>query len=124
MAPEQARGRPVDRRADLWAFGAVLFEMLTGRRAFQGDSSLTEPRRKDKIPRTLVRQSDQDVTALMQAWVAGDLGPSDLLMPLVYDDRGSAPPPACGASGPRYAAADGAGFEVYVRLVVQRQAGW
>jgi eukaryotic-like serine/threonine-protein kinase len=37
MAPEQARGKPVDKRADIWAFGVVVFEMLTGRRAFVGD---------------------------------------------------------------------------------------
>ena len=37
MAPEQAKGRPVDKRADIWAFGVVLFEMLSGRRLFHGD---------------------------------------------------------------------------------------
>jgi Tol biopolymer transport system component len=38
MAPEQARGSSVDRRADIWSFGAVLWEMLTGKRAFEGDT--------------------------------------------------------------------------------------
>ncbi len=38
MAPEQAKGRDVDKRADIWAFGCILYECLTGRRAFEGDT--------------------------------------------------------------------------------------
>jgi Tol biopolymer transport system component len=38
MAPEQARGKPIDRRVDLWALGCVFYECLTGRRAFDGES--------------------------------------------------------------------------------------
>jgi len=38
MSPEQARGRAVDRRSDIWAFGCILYECLTGKRAFHGDT--------------------------------------------------------------------------------------
>ena len=38
MAPEQAKGKPVDRRADIWAFGCMFYEMLTGQKAFEGET--------------------------------------------------------------------------------------
>ena len=52
MSPEQARGLPVDKRTDIWAFGCVLYEMLTGRAAFLGETV------SDTIARILEREPD------------------------------------------------------------------
>jgi len=52
MAPEQAKGLPVDKRADIWAFGVVLWEVLTGRSLFAGDSV------PDTLARVLQREID------------------------------------------------------------------
>ena len=55
MSPEQARGKAVDRRADVWAFGVVLFEMLTGRRLFARDEV------SDSLAAVLTHQPELDV---------------------------------------------------------------
>jgi serine/threonine-protein kinase len=52
MSPEQAKGRPADKRSDIWAFGCVLYEIVTGKRAFAGDD----------VPDTLVAVLRDDPT--------------------------------------------------------------
>ena len=54
MAPEQAKGKPVDKRSDIWAFGCVLYEMLTGKRAFEGEDV------SDTMANVLKREPDWD----------------------------------------------------------------
>ena len=89
MAPEQARGREADRRADIWAFGAVLFEMLTGKRAFTGETTSEtlaavmrdepdwsafpadlSPRCEQLIRRCLVKDPRQRLQAIGEARIA------------------------------------------------------
>jgi tetratricopeptide (TPR) repeat protein len=59
MSPEQARGKPLDKRTDIWAFGCIVYEMLTGRRAFTGETAtdvlasiVTSEPRWDLLPAT------------------------------------------------------------------------
>ena len=54
MSPEQARGQVVDKRADIWAFGAVVYEMLTGAQLFSG------PTVSDSLAAVLTREPDLD----------------------------------------------------------------
>ena len=57
MSPEQARGKPADRRADIWAFGQVLYEMLTGKRMYAGETGAeTLALVMTKIPRLPARR--------------------------------------------------------------------
>jgi dipeptidyl aminopeptidase/acylaminoacyl peptidase/predicted Ser/Thr protein kinase len=71
MSPEQARGKAVDKRADVWAFGVVLFEMLTGKRLFEGETV------SDTLAQVLTKQPDWEqvpakVRRLLQACLQKD----------------------------------------------------
>ena len=85
MSPEQARGKPVDRRSDIWSFGCVLYESLTGRRAFEGETvsdclvailerepdwSALPPDTPDSVSRLLRRALEKDANRRLRD--AGD----------------------------------------------------
>jgi hypothetical protein len=58
MSPEQARGKPVDKRTDIWAFGCVLYELLTGKEAFRGETA------SDTLAAVLEREPDLQLLPL------------------------------------------------------------
>ena len=75
MSPEQARGKPVDKRTDLWAFGCVLYEMLTGRPAFAGDTvsdTIASILERDPDWRAVPTATPPGVTRLLQRCLSKD----------------------------------------------------
>ena len=109
MSPEQARGRPVDRRADVWAFGAVVYEMLTGRKAFEGDDVtgiLAEVIKSEPAWASLSADVPRAVSGVLRRCLAKDPGErlrdiGDVRLGLLgaFDDPdrpAAAPPPTAG----------------------------
>ena len=109
MAPEQARGKLIDRRVDIWAFGCVLYEMLTGKRPFDGDTvtdvlSAIVAREPDwaalpgdlprPVARLLRRCLEKDPRKRLR-----DIGEARVLfeMPLTVDEEPPRPAAAAGA---------------------------
>jgi serine/threonine protein kinase len=75
MSPEQAKGRPVDRRTDIFAFGCVLYEMLTGKRAFEGEDvsdTLAAVLRAEPDWTALREEVPQGLRALLERCLAKD----------------------------------------------------
>jgi len=106
MSPEQARGRPVDRRADVWAFGCMLYECLTGAKAFRGESvaEILAAVLEGKWDRSaLPAGTPADVRELLERCL--ELDPRQRLRDVgearIRLERGPAPGPAAGAPSPR-----------------------
>jgi serine/threonine protein kinase len=75
MSPEQARGKPVDRRTDIWSFGAVLFELLTGDRVFGGETvsdTLAAVLRKAPEWETIPADTPRAITRLLKRCLERD----------------------------------------------------
>jgi serine/threonine protein kinase len=76
MSPEQARGKSVDKRTDIWAFGCVVFELFTGKRAFHGDSTteiLATVLKEEPDWQALPETTPQSIQALLRRCIQKDV---------------------------------------------------
>jgi eukaryotic-like serine/threonine-protein kinase len=110
MSPEQARGKPVDKRADLWSFGCVLYECLTGLQLFQGETatdSLAAVLTKDPDWSTLPPTTPPLVRALLARCLVRDprrrlqdAGDARVELEMAIEDPGAMPLGLASAAGP------------------------
>ena len=129
MSPEQARGKAVDKRADVWAFGVVLWEMLTGRRLFEGDTvsdvlaavlrheldwKLLPPQTPAAVRRVLHRCLERDRARRMH-----DIADARLEM-----DEAPEPVPGAGAAGPQGLRRSGLAWAAAAVFALAAAAGW
>ncbi len=121
MSPEQARALPADRRADIWSFGVILYEMIAGRRTFTGDTvadtlakvierdpdwshlpATTPPAIKSLIERCLVKSPRQRLQAIGDARLVIEETLANLARPLSSDrPAGTEPELGCGSDEER-----------------------
>jgi serine/threonine protein kinase len=107
MSPEQARGKDVDKRTDIWGFGCVLYEMLTGKRAFAGEEvsdTLAEVLKAEPDWSALPATAPESIRRLLRRCLAkdrharlSDASVARLKIDDAKDGAASQPPPAIAA---------------------------
>jgi serine/threonine-protein kinase len=131
MSPEQARGQAVDKRSDIWAFGCVLYEMLTGRRAFEGEDvadTLAGVLRGEPDWRALPSDIPTNIRTLLRRCFRKDrrqrLGDAGAARLEIEDVSGPSPPTEAGLVANRRQRALVAGLAVLIGAAVAGIAVW